>query len=63
MTITGIKEKIIKTVNELPEDTSIEEVMERLYLLYKIEKGVEQADKGNVIDHANAKKRFEKWLS
>ena len=52
-------ENIVKT---LPEDTSIEEVMEKLYLFAKIERGLQQADQGELLDHADVEKRLEKWL-
>ncbi len=45
------KEKIIDSLRDLPEETTIEEAMERLYLLAKIEKGITQADKGQCISH------------
>jgi predicted transcriptional regulator len=50
------KQKILKVVQELPEELDIEDVMERLYLLYKIEKGLQQADAGNKVSHEEAKK-------
>ncbi|MFP4459112.1 MAG: hypothetical protein ACLFSQ_05965 [Candidatus Zixiibacteriota bacterium] len=62
MANTAIKDKIIKTVNELPDDASIEEAMEKIYLLHKIIKGIHQANNGEVSSHDDAKKRFEKWL-
>lgn len=52
-------ENIIKT---LPERTSIEEVMEKLLLFAKIEKGIQQADQGQVADHSQVEKRLKKWL-
>ena len=51
-------ENVIKT---LPEETSVEEAMEKLYLLSKIEKGLQQADKGNVISQEKVEKRLKKW--
>ena len=56
------KEKIIDSLRDLPEKTTIEEAMERLYLLAKIEKGITQADEGQCISHEGAKKRMKKWL-
>ena len=35
-----VKEQVLKVVQELPQDASIEEAMERLYLLYKVEQGI-----------------------
>jgi len=52
-------ENIVKT---LPENTSIEEVMEKLYLFSKIEKGIQQANEGNTVSHEEVKKRLNKWL-
>ncbi|MCG2711964.1 MAG: hypothetical protein L6416_06540 [Candidatus Omnitrophica bacterium] len=52
-------ENVIKT---LPEETSVEEAMEKLYLLSKIEKGLQQADSGNVISHKEVEKRLKKWV-
>ena len=52
-------ENIVKT---LPENTSVEEVMEKLYLFSKIEKGIQQGDEGNVLSHMEVKERLNKWL-
>ena len=57
------KEQILKAMSELPDDASIEEAMERLYLLYKIERGIGQADAGQKVTQAEARARMGKWLS
>ena len=57
------KEKIIQTVNELPENFSVEELFERVVLLQKIERGIEQSKKGDVVSTEEAKKRLSKWVS
>jgi len=56
------KEVIVNAVQSLPEDASFEEAMERLYLLSKVERGLQQADEGQIISHEEAKKRLDKWL-
>jgi predicted transcriptional regulator len=56
------KKKIIKSLRDLPEKTTIEDAMERLYLLAKIEKGIAQADNGQCISHEKAKEHMGKWL-
>jgi predicted transcriptional regulator len=56
------KEKLIKAVEELPDDVSIEDVMERLLFLAKVEKGIEQADKGQTVSHDDVKEKMSKWL-
>jgi len=62
MTITTKKESVKKIINGLEENEHIEDIMERLYLLYKVEKGIQQANAGQVISHEEAKKRLSEWL-
>jgi len=56
------KERVIRAVKELPEDVSIEDVMERLLLLAKVEKGIKEADAGKTLSHLEVKERMAKWL-
>ena len=47
-------------IKTLPEDTSVEEATERLYLLSKIEKGLQQAENGNIISQEKVEKGIKK---
>lgn len=38
------KKKIAKTIEELPEDATIEEAIERLVLLQKVQKGLNEKE-------------------
>ena len=40
---------MIEAVKDLPDNAGIEDAMERLLLLAKIERGIEQADAGQTI--------------
>lgn len=62
MHATHEKEKIQKVIQSLPDDAHIEDAMERLYLLYKVEKGCQQADTGQTVSSQEAKRRLKKWL-
>jgi predicted transcriptional regulator len=62
MPVQTTKEKVLKAIRELPDEIEIEDAMERLYFLYKIEKGLQQANSGQKISHEEAKKRLQKWL-
>ena len=57
------KQDIIHSLNSLPEKTFVEDAMERLFLLSKIEKGCQDADAGRTVTHSEAKKRLKKWLN
>jgi predicted transcriptional regulator len=56
------KEKMINALQELPDEASIEDAMERLLFLSKVERGLYQANAGNTISHAQVKERMAKWL-
>jgi len=53
-----IKEQVINAVEEIPYDASIEDAMEKLYLLYKIERGIQQAALGQKVSQKEAKNEF-----
>lgn len=57
-----IQEKVAQAVQDLPVDASIEEAMERLVFLAKVERGLQQADAGQTISHDEVKLRMQKWL-
>ena len=57
------KEKVIDVVEDLPDDASIEDAMERLLFLAKVERGIRQADAGQTIPHSQVRERMAKWLN
>lgn len=52
------KDIVRETLDRLPDDVTIDEVIERLYLLRKIATGLRQDDAGEVIDHSDVKREF-----
>ena len=48
---------MFEAVSALPDDPGIEEAMETLFFLAKIEKGIEQADSGQTLSHEEVKRR------
>lgn len=55
---TAMKTKVVETVQALPENATVEDAMERLLFLAKLERGLREADGGATIAHAEIKKRF-----
>ena len=51
MTHANAKQRALDAVATLPEDATFEDAMERLYFLAKVEKGLAQADAGELIPH------------
>ena len=54
------KDKVLSVMNSLNENASLDEVIDRLYLVRKIELGMAQADAGDVIDHDQFMAELEK---
>jgi hypothetical protein len=56
------KQQILKAIEDLPEDARVEDALDRLYLLYKVERGIQQADRGELISQEGVRQRMAKWL-
>lgn len=51
------KQKILDALESLADDASVEEAIERLYFLAKVERGLAQLERGEGIDHEEIKRR------
>jgi predicted transcriptional regulator len=56
------KDKIRQVIDSLPDDVDMDALMEKLYLLGKIEYGEKQLAEGKGIPHEEVKKRLQTWL-
>lgn len=52
------KDLLRETAEKLPADASVEDAMERLYFLSKIERGVQEGDAGKTVSHEEVRKRL-----
>ena len=50
------KQLLRDAVERLPEDATVEDAMNRLYFLAKIARGIDAADRGDVIPHEEARR-------
>ena len=58
MAASNIKQRVIEAVRDLPEDATVEDAMDRLYFLAKVEEGLKQAETGETVSHEEAKRRI-----
>ena len=56
------KQSAIEVIENLPDDSSYEDIMERLYFLQKVEAGLKDIEDGRVVPHEEVKKRLARWL-
>jgi hypothetical protein len=56
------KQNLAQLVEHLPENFSLEEVVDRIILLFKIEKGFEQSELKNTVSTKEAREKLKSWL-
>lgn len=58
----GAKAEALRAIGELPEESTIEDAIERLYLLSKVRRGIADADAGRTLSQEEARAKMAKWL-
>lgn len=53
------RERMLEVICELPEDASVDDAIEKLEFLAKIEEGLAQLDRGEGIPHEEVKRRLD----
>jgi len=53
---SSAKQKVLEAIEKLPADATLEDAIERLVLLAKIERGLAELDAGRGVDHTEAKR-------
>jgi predicted transcriptional regulator len=56
------KEKIKKSIDTLPDNLTIDQVIDRMIMLDKIEQGIKDVEDGNVYSTEEVKDKLNKWL-
>ena len=58
-----IKEIVIKTIQQLPEEATWEDIQERINFVAGVRKGLRELDEGKGIPHERIREEFREWLS
>ncbi len=56
------KQQVLKNLESLPEEAKIEDAIERLCLLLKVNRGLAQVEAGDTVSQEEAKRRMARWL-
>lgn len=56
------KKKVLKSIKDLPDKFSVDDVVDRMIILEKIERALADSEAGRTYTLAEAKKRHAKWL-
>jgi predicted transcriptional regulator len=57
------KEQVQQILERLPEDASLEDIQYHIYVRQKIQQGLDDEDRGQVVSHAEVQQRLGKWLT
>ncbi len=57
-----VKESVMSMVKDMPENATLEDIMESLYVKQKILKGQKQLEAGQFYTHKEAKEIMKEWL-
>ena len=57
-----LKSKVLETIEELPNNFSLDELIEKLYIIDKIEKGIEQGKNGDLVSEEELDKIVDGWF-
>jgi predicted transcriptional regulator len=58
MPANSAKQLAIQALGSLPEDATLEDAIERLCFLAKVEEGLRQSEAGELLSHEEIKKQF-----
>ena len=57
------KNKVKKSIENLPDSFTIDELIDQLIFIEKIEQGIQQSNEGKVISNEDMKNIIDKWSS
>lgn len=52
------RDRMVEVIRDLPDDATVEDAIERLVFLAKIEEGLAQLDRGEGVPHEEVKRRL-----
>jgi len=58
MSASSAKQRVLEAIEKLPADATVEDAIERLVFLAKIERGIAQLDAGKGLSHAQVKQQL-----
>lgn len=57
------KEEVRKILEQIPDNSSFEDIQYHIYVREKIEHGLRDIKKGDLLSHKEVERRMSKWLA
>jgi len=55
------RDEIVRYIQGMPEDSTMDDVMESLHFKRKVERGLRDIEEGRILTHEEVKKRMTEW--
>lgn len=60
--MSPLKEQVIELIKSLPDDCTWEDIQYHIYVREKVERGIQDVDKGKVLTQDEVEREMKKWL-
>jgi len=57
------KQEVIKLLQGLPDNSTLEEIQYHLYVRQKVQGGIQDVEEGRIYTQEEVEKRMEKWVT
>ena len=61
--MTVVKEQVVEMVERLPDDFTIDDILDEIYFKSQVDAGLKELDEGKVISHEEVERRLSKWIT
>ncbi|MCD9024954.1 hypothetical protein [Cohnella silvisoli] len=59
----SVKDEVIKLIQDLPDNATVEDILYKLYARAKIDEGINELDAGKGLTHGEAMDKIKTWLN
>ncbi|MCM3126996.1 MULTISPECIES: hypothetical protein [unclassified Paenibacillus] len=59
----SVKDEVIKLIQDLPDNVTVEDILYKLYARARIEEGINELDAGRGISHTEVMEKIKSWLN
>ena len=60
--MTSAKENVRRLLDELPDEATFEDIQYHIYVQEAVQRGLDAADRGELLDQEEVERRMAKWL-
>ena len=60
--MSTVKEEVRSLLDKLPDDCSLEDIQYHLYVVEKINRGIDRAEREGILSQDEVERRLSKWM-